>query len=142
MRTIIRLLLVVTVLAVVAFVFGYWPGPTWRRTADPAAGVATTGVINMQKAREQGAELGEKAAVATEKVRETAHDAAITAKIKAKMALDDSVKSRGVDVSTDGSTVIVSGTVSSTAEHDRAIALARETAGVTQVIDRLGIKIR
>ena len=51
--------------------------------------------------------------------------------------LDDSVKSRSIDVTTNGSTVTLTGTVRSAAERDRAMALARETAGVTSVIDRL-----
>ncbi len=89
--------------------------------------------------RERGAELAEKAAVATEKVTEAAHEAALTTKIKAKMALDDSVKARTIDVSTDGSTVTLSGTVGSVAEHDRALALAKETDGVSSVIDRLKV---
>ena len=57
------------------------------------------------------------------------------------MALDDLVKARRIDVSTDGSTVTVSGTVGSRAEHDRAVALARETAGVTTVIDHLSLVV-
>jgi osmotically-inducible protein OsmY len=144
MRTLIRTLLVLAVLAVGAMLLlGYPNGSSWRGvrpTSTPAVG--TTGVVNMEKARERGAELGEKAAIATEKVRETAHDAGITTKIKAKMALDDSVRSRAIDVSTDGSTVTLSGTVGSAAEHHRAIALARETDGVSAVIDRLTIRAR
>jgi osmotically-inducible protein OsmY len=84
-----------------------------------------------------GAEVGEKTAAAAEKFRDATHDATITAKIKAKMALDDLVKARRIDVSTDGSTVTLNGTTESVAEHDRAIALARETDGVTRVVDHL-----
>jgi osmotically-inducible protein OsmY len=36
--------------------------------------------------------------------------------------------------------VTLSGSVNSTAERDRAIQLARETAGVTRVHDRLQIR--
>jgi len=35
--------------------------------------------------------------------------------------------------------VTLRGSVSSTAERDRAVALARETAGVTQVVDHLTV---
>lgn len=55
------------------------------------------------------------------------------------MALDDSVKARAIDVTTTGSTVTLTGTVRSASERDRAVALARETAGVTAVVDRLEI---
>jgi osmotically-inducible protein OsmY len=38
--------------------------------------------------------------------------------------------------------VTLTGTVRSVDEHDRAVRLARETAGVTQVVDRLRIEVR
>ena len=66
-------------------------------------------------------------------------EAALTTKIKAKMALDDSVKARSIDVTTNGTTVTLTGAVRSQAEHDRAVALARETVGITNVVDRLTI---
>ena len=57
----------------------------------------------------------------------------------AMKTLDDTVKARTIDVTTSGTTVTLSGTVQSTAEHDKAIALARETAGVTHDVDNLQI---
>jgi hyperosmotically inducible periplasmic protein len=91
-------------------------------------------------ARAIGAEIGEKTAVATERVKETAHDASITGKIKAKMALDELVDARAIDVSTDGTTVTLSGRVDSAAARDRAVALAKETSGVQRVQDLLVIR--
>ena len=136
-----RTLLIATLLIVAVFVIWAYPTglPRFWGSRPPATEVGTSGTL--QKARERGAELGEKAAVAGEKLKDVAHDASITSKIKAKMALDDSVKARAIDVSTDGSTVTVSGTVRSRAERDRAIALARETAGVTTVIDHLSLVV-
>jgi hyperosmotically inducible protein len=136
-----RTLLIATLLILAVFVIWAYPTgvPRFWEARPPAAEVGTSGTVD--KARERGAELGEKAAVAGEKLKDAAHDAAITSKIKAKMALDDSVKARAIDVSTDGSTVTVSGTVRSRAEHDRAVALARETAGVTTVIDHLSLVV-
>jgi osmotically-inducible protein OsmY len=99
-------------------------------------------VIDKEKAREVGAEVGERTAAAAEKFRDATHDATITTKIKAKMALDDLVKARRIEVSTDGSTVTLTGATGSVAEHDRALALARETDGVTRVIDRLQVTAR
>jgi hyperosmotically inducible protein len=128
-----RLLIGIVLVLVIYAAWGYTRGvPT------PASAVGT---IDAQKARERGAELGEKAAVAGEKIKAAAGDAATTTKIKAKMALDEIVKARAIDVSTNGSTVTVSGTVHSRAEHDRALLLARETAGVTTVIDHLSLVI-
>jgi len=141
MRTVIRGVLVLALIAIVGmFLFGYWAGSGWRsKPASEPAPVATTGTINTEKARERGAEIAETAAKATAKVQETIAEAELTAKIKAKMALDDLVKARAIDVTTNGSTVTLTGTVSSQAEHDRAVALARETKGITRVIDGLRI---
>jgi osmotically-inducible protein OsmY len=142
MRALVRVFLVVLVVVAAAFlVLGYWSGSRVQRadtkTAQPAVG--TTGV-DVERARERGAEIGERAAVASQKVETAVGEAALTTKIKAKMALDDTVKARAIDVTTAGSTVTLSGTVGSTAERDRAVALARETAGVTQVVDRLVVR--
>src|SRR6266478_5535467 len=137
----IRAILILLVVGVGAFVLmAYWTGApsTGRIAADrPGPAGSTNGAVDVDKARERGAQLGERAAVAAEKVKDAAHDATITTKIKAKMTLDDSIKARSIDVSTDGSTVTLAGTVGSVAEHDRALALARETDGVTYVIDRV-----
>ena len=141
----IRAILILLVLGIGAFVLmGYWTGaPSGRIVAErPAPAGSTSGTVDVDKARERGAQLGERAAIAADKVKDAAHDATITTKIKAKMTLDDSIKARSIDVSTDGSTVTLDGTVGSVAEHDRALALARETDGVTRVIDRLKVHVR
>lgn len=137
MKDLIRALLVLVLVAVVGmFLFGFWSGTAWRvRPVDSPVG--TTGTIDTQKARERGAELGEKAAVATAKVQDAIGEAEVTTKIKAKMALDEVVRARAIDVTTNGTTVTLRGTVSSREEHDRAVALARETVGVTRVVDEL-----
>jgi hyperosmotically inducible protein len=139
MRAILRASLVIVLLLVVGFVgFGYWTSAPWRNAiTTPAAAVGTTGTAATEMARERGAALGEKAVVAAQEVGNTLGEAAITAKIKAKMALDDSVRARSVDVSTTGPTVTLTGTVRSATEHDRTIALARDTAGVMRVVDHL-----
>lgn len=141
MRTIIRSVLILVLVVVVAVVLlGVWTGSSWRtdeRDLTPAVG---TGGVDTQRAREIGADVAEKAAMASQQVKEESHDAAITTKIKAKMALDDLVKARSIHVTTEGSTVTLTGSVGSAAEHDRAVALARETAGVANVVDRLVIR--
>ena len=142
MRTAGALLLTV-VLIVVAFVaVSYMTGTgmiTGHRVPESST-VGTTGKVDVNAARERGAEVGEKVAVAAEKVKDSASEAALTSKIKAKMVLDDYVKARSIDVTTDGSTVTLSGTVRSADEHERAIRIARETAGVTRVVDHLTIE--
>jgi hyperosmotically inducible protein len=89
------------------------------------------------RAREGAAQIGEKAGEAATTVGATLEEAALTTKIKAKMALDDMVKARSIDVTTRGTTVTLSGIVASKTEHDRAMMLARETDGVTDVIDNM-----
>jgi hyperosmotically inducible protein len=142
MRGAFRTLLILIVLFAVGFVLlTYWRGPASLKAGDgrsPAIG--TSGAIDMEKARERGAEIGAKTAVAAAKLKDTMSEAGLTTKIKAKMTLDDSLKSRAIDVTTNGTTVTLSGSVGSRAQHDRAVALARETAGVTDVVDRLSVR--
>jgi osmotically-inducible protein OsmY len=56
------------------------------------------------------------------------------------MVLDDSVKARGIDVDTSRTVVTLSGVVRSADERDRAVRLARETEGVTKVVDKLRVR--
>jgi BON domain-containing protein len=138
-RGVIRLILVlVVVVAAAFFLFGYWTNGAFRST--PSVTEIKTPRIDTAAARERGAELGERAAVAAAKVGETLEEGSLTAKIKTKMVLDDLVKARDIDVTTSGTTVTLTGTVHSQKERDRAVALARETEGIRQVIDHLTIR--
>ena len=67
-------------------------------------------------------------------------EGALSAKIKSKMALDDHVKARAIDVDTLGSVVTLTGVVASADERERAVRLARDTEGITQVVDKLQIR--
>ena len=105
--------------------------------------MATTGsgpAIDTTKARQTGAAIGEKVAESANRAEHALGDGALTAKIKSKMALDDSVKSLNIDVDTNAGVVTLSGTVRSQAEKTRALQLARETSGVKSVEDRLVIR--
>jgi osmotically-inducible protein OsmY len=121
----------------------FWSGTSWGGAR--ADNSTPFGTIDTNRAREQGAKFGEQAVAATQKathkVQETIGEAAITTKIKAKMALDDSARARDVDVTTHGSTVTLDGSVRSVVEHDRAIALARETSGVSEVVDHMCVQL-
>jgi osmotically-inducible protein OsmY len=66
-------------------------------------------------------------------------DAWITAKVQSKYFLDDTVKGRDINVDTRDGVVTLNGKVSSDAERNQAIALARNTDGVTNVKDELNI---
>ena len=137
--SLIRAVVIVVVLvAAGAFLLGWW-GSGHLRPDAPRDAVGTSGV-DTGRAREVGAEVGEKAATAANQARRAVADGSVTAKIKAKMALDDTVKALNVDVDTNGTTVTVSGIVGSTAQRDRVLQLARETDGVTQVVDHLQVR--
>ena len=132
---ILRLLLAVVLIAVLgAFVMGYYSS---RARQSVSVLGSTNSSETVQRAREGAAQVGEQAGRAASTVEATLDEAALTTKIKAKMALDDAVKARAINVTTRGTTVTLSGVVESKVEHDRAMALARETEGVTQVIDDL-----
>jgi len=143
MRTLRAIVLSLIVIVVALVAYSYLSGATASRIprSNPPA-VGTTGTASVEAARERGAEVGEKVAIAAAKVKETAAEAALTSKIKAKMVLDDNIKARAIDVTTDGTIVTLSGTVRSVDEHDRAMRLAQETAGVTQIVDHLRIEVR
>lgn len=140
-RSLLRLIIVVVVLVGVgAFFLGWrWNGGRIVQGERPTASVGTTGHVDLEKAKAVGAEVGQKTAQIANKAGELLSDGALTAKIKSKMTLDDLVKARSIDVSTTDRVVTLKGTVGSVAEHDRAVQLAKETAGVTKVVDQLGV---
>ena len=139
-RALLRLVIVVIlVVAAGAFFLGWWGSNRAERVDDRAPAVGTAGRIDADKAKEVGAEVGAKTAEAANRAGVLLNEGALTAKIKSKMALDDLVRARSIDVTTSGQVVTLSGTVSSEAERTRAVQLAKETAGVSQVVDRLSV---
>lgn len=139
-RAFLRLvILLVVVVAGAAFLLGWWGNRRITDVESPRDTVGTSGV-NPERARQVGAEVGEKTAEAANQARRVLADGQITAKIKAKMALDDTVKALAVDVDTNGTTVTVSGQVDSPAQRERVLQLARETHGVKNVIDHLRVR--
>lgn len=139
-RGLVKVVLVALVLVAGAFyLFGYWTGGSFRNPA-PSAAEAPSPSIDTATARARGAEIGERAAKAVATAGASLDEGTLTAKIKAKMVLDDLVKARAIDVTTTGSTVTLSGTVHSRGEQERAVALAQETDGVTRVVDRLDVR--
>src|SRR3954470_24412283 len=85
-RFLFRLIVLFVLLGVVGvFLLGWRPG----FLSGPA--VATAPSLDTAKAREVGAEIGAKAAEAATQAQAALNDGSVTAKIKAKMALDDTV---------------------------------------------------
>ena len=138
-RALLKLVVLVVLLAAAAaFFLGY-------RLADDgdAATVEMTPAaprVDVDKARQTGAAIGERVAVGAADAQRALNDGSLTAKIKSKMALDDSIQAASIDVDTNGGTVTLTGTVRSQAERAKAVQLARETAGVTSVADRLVVR--
>src|SRR5687767_12119650 len=98
------------------------------------------------KAREGAAEVKEEGREAAAKAGEVAGragaavtDAAITSAVKAKFLADTTVKGLKIDVDTSSGMVTLNGSVSSRAEADRAMTLARTTDGVKGVHSNLKI---
>jgi len=137
MRLIRRLVLLTIVGIGGVAAFNYW-----SQNGRPAR--PRIAALEAEIARQQAAKLATRAAArandAASKVGDTVSDSALTAKIKSKMVLDDDVKARGIDVDTSGTVVTLTGVVRSAEERDRAVRLARETTGVTQVIDKLRVR--
>jgi hyperosmotically inducible periplasmic protein len=132
-RALLRLVLIVVVIAAaVAFFMGYRLGDLATKATSPS--------IDAGKARETGAAIGQKVAEGANRAEGALEDGALTAKIKSKMALDDSVKALDINVHTNNGVVTLSGTVHSQAEKTRALQLARETNGVKRVEEQLTIR--
>jgi hypothetical protein len=122
MRDVLIALFLSTVIILVSFVgFSYWSGTAWTRYPSPHPHLIGTNGMLMA-------------------ARETTEDATITSKIKVKLVLDDHVKARRIGVTTFGTRVTLAGVVDSVEEHDRAVALAHDTEGVSAVVDQLRVR--
>jgi osmotically-inducible protein OsmY len=140
-RALVRFVVVVViVVAAAAFFFGYrWGGAHFGRTASepvrterPVGTAGNSADATRERARAAG----------TEKAAETIDEARMTAKVKSKVALDDTLDGSRVHVSTDDNVVTLTGTVINEVQHTRALALTRETEGVAMVVDHLSVGSR
>jgi hyperosmotically inducible periplasmic protein len=136
----IRFLFVMAILlGAVAYFTGYWQ-PTWL-PASPTSASTRTGGVDVEeakrRARAAGEVIGDTAKQVAKQLDETFSDGALTTKIKSKMALDDLVNARDINVDTKDHVVTLTGTVASARERERAVALAKETQGVKKVEDKL-----
>ena len=131
-RFLFRLIILLIVAAAIgAYMLG------WRPDGVSATAERPIEKIDSAKVKEVGAELGAKASEAASAAQTAISDGSITAKIKAKLALDDTVKSRDINVDYSNGVVTLSGKVATASERKRALDLARETNGVKSVDDKL-----
>jgi hypothetical protein len=134
-RTLFKIVILLIVLGGAAMFF-----LGWRPTGfTPAPGDRPVDRIDTTKAREVGAQIGAKASEAAAAAQTTLSEGSVTAKIKAKMSLDDTVQAKDINVDFANGVVTLTGTVRSAAERKRAIDLATETVGVTSVKDQLRV---
>ncbi len=66
-------------------------------------------------------------------------DTTLSARIKTAFAADSVVKARDIKVDAMRGVVTLTGTVNSAAERDKAISIARNTKGVTEVKDNMKV---
>jgi BON domain len=120
-----------------ASVFGSAPNATASRpsTQPPDIEASKSPRADRPLPPQSSDELKARATRAAERVDATLADAALTTKIKAKIALDDTVKSADVRVHSNAGVVTIGGTVKSEAMQQRILQLARETAGVKSVVN-------
>lgn len=135
-RALFKLILLLFLAVLAGTFFMGW----WGRSAEAERdAVATAGRVGAERARDVATQVTEKTAQAAKTAGEVLGDGSLTAKIKAKMALDDTVKALDLNVDTVNGVVTVRGKVRTSSERERALALARETNGVRQVIDRVTV---
>ncbi len=78
---------------------------------------------------------------AKESIKENVGDAVITTKIKAEYAKDKDVSALKIRVDTDDrGAVTLSGNAKSQAESDKAVAIARDTKGVSSVKNEIKVQ--
>ena len=117
---------------------------------DLNAGTKGTAGTATEKAKEgtqdaygKAKSAGQKAADATKKgvskTGEAITDAWITTKIKAGFVNEDALKDSSINVDVKDHVVTLSGTVPTAAGRTRALAIAKETEGVQNVIDKMSI---
>src|SRR6185436_8702785 len=73
------------------------------------------------------------------KAKEAVTDAEITTKIKAEYAKDKEVSAMKIHVDTDKGVVKLTGTAKTASEADKAVTIAKNTKGVSSVVNEIQI---
>ena len=84
--------------------------------------------------------LKEHAKIAADRVGKEISDTLVTTKVQAMFYLDREVKAMDIDVTTHDGVVTLTGTVDNEAVRKKAVADARSTEGVKQVVDKLTVR--
>jgi hyperosmotically inducible periplasmic protein len=91
-------------------------------------------------ASRQAESIKEHAKIAADRVGKEISDTLVTTKVQAMFYLDREVKAADIDVATHDGVVTLSGTVDNEAVRQKAVADARSTDGVKQVVDKLTVR--
>ena len=138
-RMLLRLVVLVVVLGAIAvFALGYRLSEAPTARPEPVEVGGST--IDAEGVRRAGAEIASKVAEGASRAGKAFEESKLTAKIKSKMALDDTIDASDVNVDTVGTVVTLRGTVANRKTHQRVLQLARETADVTSVVDKLSVR--
>jgi hyperosmotically inducible protein len=112
-----------------------------QQAADAAKRVAQGAGDEAREAKKEAAgQAPAKVGQAADKAQIVLTDAAITSAVKTKFLADTAVSGLKIDVDTHGGVVTLKGTVATRGEATRAIALARDTAGVERVVDQVKVE--
>lgn len=113
------------------------------RAGDKIAEKSRKAADKTEGAMHKSSDKAEKAATSGKDdkvdVDEAITDAWITTKVKAGFLNEDALKGSDINVDTNNHVVTLKGTVASAAGRARAIELAKQTKGVTRVVDSLTI---
>lgn len=102
-------------------------------TSSVATGSVYAETTTMDKAQASAESAGNK-------VGSFMDDSAITAKVKAALVDNDSIKSTDISVKTDKKVVTLSGFVQSQSQAEAAVAAAKAVEGVSSVSDKLHVR--
>ena len=88
------------------------------------------------------ADWPKRGANAMDRLGDKIDDTWVTTKVQSKFYLDPDVKGLQINVSTNGGVVTLTGEAGTEASRKKALAIAKATDGVTQVVDKLEVKTR
>ncbi|RPH27868.1 periplasmic protein [Citrobacter youngae] len=109
-------------------------------TSAVATGSAYAENSTMDKAQSGVESAGQKVDSSMNKVGNFMDDSTITAKVKAALVDHESIKSTDISVETEQKVVTLSGFVTSQAQAEEAVKVAKGVEGVTSVSDKLHVR--
>jgi osmotically-inducible protein OsmY len=78
-------------------------------------------------------------ACANKSIRPATDDGSITTRVRTALLNDPQIAAQGINVAASGGVVTLSGRVRTAVERDRAVTVARQTTGVTDVRSELSV---